>query len=211
MTGQAAGRIGILISGRGSNMEALAEACKSGEIPAEVALVISNEPEAPGLQKARLRRIESQVIDHRASRTREEHDKRMHAALAGRKVDLVCLAGYMRILSPWFVREWQGRVMNIHPALLPSFPGLDAQEKALDHGVRLSGCTVHFVDERVDHGPIILQVAVPVLDDDTVESISERILEQEHRFYVEAVRLYFQKRLRIMGRRVFIEPERQGG
>jgi phosphoribosylglycinamide formyltransferase-1 len=150
------------------------------------------------------------VIDHRASRTREEHDKRMHAALAGRKVDLVCLAGYMRILSPWFVREWQGRVMNIHPALLPSFPGLDAQEKALDHGVRLSGCTVHFVDERVDHGPIILQVAVPVLDDDTVESISERILEQEHKSYVEAVRLYFEKRLRIMGRRVFIEPERQG-
>lgn len=205
MPEQAEGKIGVLISGRGSNMEAIAKACQEGLIQAKVALVISNEPDAPGLQVARVMRIESQVIDHRMTGSREEHDRKVHAAFTSRGVDLVCLAGYMRILSPWFVREWRGKILNIHPALLPAFPGLDAQEHAFDWGVRVSGCTVHFVDERVDHGPIIVQKTVPVLDEDTVETLSERILEQEHIAYPEAVRLYFEKKLRILGRRVLID------
>jgi len=211
MSDKPKGRVGILISGRGSNMEAIADACKREDFPAEVGIVVSNEPDASGLQKARVRRIESQVIDHRASRSREEHDKRIHAIMSARKVDLICLAGYKRILSPWFVREWRGRVMNVHPSLLPAFPGLDAQEKAFDYGVRLSGCTIHFVDERVDHGPIILQCSVPLLDEDTVETFSERILEQEHRAYTEAVKLFFEGRLRVVGRRVFVSVDGASG
>ena len=204
------GRIGILISGRGSNMEALIEGCRSGAIPGEVAVIVSNEPDAEGLQKARVARVESQVIDHRASQTREEHDRRMHATLVARKINLVCLAGYMRILSPWFVREWKGRILNIHPSLLPAFPGLDAQENAYDYGVRVSGCTVHFVDERVDHGPILVQRMVPVLDEDSLESLSDRILEQEHFAYVEAVQLVLSGKVRVMGRRVYIDAEAKG-
>ena len=211
MSDKPKGRVGILISGRGSNMEAIADACKREDFPAEVGIVVSNEPDASGLQKARVRRIESQVIDHRASRSREEHDKRIHAIMSARKVDLICLAGYKRILSPWFVREWRGRVMNVHPSLLPAFPGLEAQEKAFDYGIRLSGCTIHFVDERVDHGPIILQVGVPLLDEDTVETFSERILEQEHRAYTEAVKLFFEGRLRVVGRRVFVSADGASG
>ncbi len=200
-----AGRIAILISGRGSNMDSIAAACASGAVPASVALVVSNEPDAPGLQKARLRRIESVVIDHRKSASREEHDKRLHQALKSRSIDLICLAGYMRVLTQTFVREWRGRVMNIHPSLLPSFPGLDAQEQALDWGARVAGCTVHFVDEHVDHGPIIVQRCVAVTDDDTPETLSERILAEEHIAYPEAVRLFFQKKLRLVGRRIFVE------
>jgi phosphoribosylglycinamide formyltransferase-1 len=198
------GKIAILISGRGSNMESIAEACASGRIPAQISLVISNEPDAPGLQKARTRRVEAMVIDHRQSASREEHDRRIHQALKSHAVDLVCLAGYMRVLTPAFIREWKGKVMNIHPSLLPSFPGLDAQEQALDWGVRMTGCTVHFVDERVDHGPVIVQKAVPVTDEDTVETLSERILQEEHKAYPEAVQLFFEKKLRLMGRRIFI-------
>jgi len=193
-----------LISGRGSNMLAIAQACAKGTIPAKVGLVISNEPAAPGLEAARKLGIQTLVLDHRGSESREDHDRKMAAALEERGVELVCLAGYMRLLSPQFVKQYAGRVMNIHPALLPSFPGLDAQRQALEHGVRVSGVTVHFVDEGLDSGPIILQTAVRVEPDDTEETLSARILREEHRLYPEAVALFFQKKLRIEGRTVRI-------
>ena len=198
------GTLGILISGRGSNMIAIAGACAAGRIPAKVGVVISNEPGAPGLQAASIRGIETLVIDHRASRAREEHDRAVAAALKKSRVDLVCLAGYMRLLSPAFIREFPGRIVNIHPALLPAFPGLHAQKKAVEYGVRISGVTVHFVDEGLDSGPIILQAAVPVEPDDTEETLAARILVEEHRLYPEAISLYFQDRLRIEGRKVRI-------
>lgn len=198
------GRIGVLISGRGSNMAAIAAACAGGRIHASIALVISNIAEAPGLARAAAEGIPARVIDHKASRTRAEHDETMAAALREHDVDLVCLAGYMRLLSPGFVQAFAGRVMNIHPSLLPAFPGLDAQAQALAHGVKLSGATVHFVDEKLDHGPIILQAAVPVEPGDTEASLSARILEQEHRIYPEAIGLFFDNRLRIEGRQVRI-------
>jgi len=201
----ARGKIGILISGRGSNMVALVEAAQAGRFDADVALVISNEKEAPGLEKARSLGVEAIVVDHRESKTREEHDMKMAAELKKRKVDLVCLAGYMRILSPSFICEFAGRIMNIHPALLPAFPGLDVQQKAIDWGVKFSGCTVHFVDEKVDHGPIIVQSVVPVLDGDTAQSLAARILKEEHRIYAEAVRSFFEGKLKITGRRVLTE------
>src|SRR3989441_6430005 len=180
-------RLGILISGRGSNMLALSDAVREGRIPnAEVALVISNIETAAGLEKARERGIETIVLNHRG-RTREEHDRAMAAELKRRRVDLICLAGYMRLLSPWFIREFEHRILNIHPSLLPAFPGFDAQRQALEHGVKFTGCTVHFVDETVDGGPIIAQRIVPVLDDDTEETLGARILEQEHKLYPEAL------------------------
>lgn len=196
--------LGILISGRGSNMIAIAQACAENRIAARVGVVISNEPEAKGLAEAARRGIETLVIDHRLSRSREEHDRKVVAALRERKVDLVCLAGYMRLLSSEFVSAFKKRIMNVHPALLPAFPGLHAQRQAIEHGVRVSGVTVHFVDEDLDAGPIILQAAVRVEPGDTEESLSDRILEQEHRLYPEAVGLYFQDRLRIEGRIVRI-------
>ncbi len=198
----AKGKIGILISGRGSNMVSLIEASKAGKMNADVVLVISNEKDAPGLDKARSFGVEAIVIDHRESATREEHDKKMADELKKRGVELVCLAGYMRILSASFVREFPERIMNIHPALLPAFPGLDVQQKAIDWGVKFSGCTVHFVDEKVDHGPIVIQAVVPVLDDDTAQTLSARILKEEHRIYPEAVRLFFEHKLKVSGRRV---------
>jgi phosphoribosylglycinamide formyltransferase-1 len=201
----ARGRIGILISGRGSNMLALADACAKGAIDADVAVVISNESGAPGLIAAQQRGLETLVIDHRHSAGRAQHDDRLAAALKERRVDLICLAGYMRLLSPEFTREFPHRIVNVHPALLPSFPGLHAQRQALDHGVRVSGVTVHFVDEGLDAGPIILQTAVPVEPGDSEEILSARILKEEHRLYPEAVRLFFEGRLRIEGRRVSIE------
>jgi phosphoribosylglycinamide formyltransferase-1 len=180
-------RIGILISGRGSNMIALADAVRAGRVPnARVAVVISDQPDAGGLAKAKERGIETLVIE-RDGRKRAEHDREIVAALQAREIDLVCLAGYMRVLSTEFIEAFRGRILNIHPSLLPSFPGLDAQQQALEHGVKLTGCTVHFVDETLDGGPIIAQRAVPVSDDDTVESLSVRILEQEHELYSEAV------------------------
>ncbi len=195
-------RLGILISGRGSNMLALADAVRDGRIPdAEIALVISNVETAAGLEKARARGIETIVLKQRG-RTREEHDRAMAAELHRRQVDLVCLAGYMRLLSPWFVREFEQRVLNIHPSLLPAFPGLEAQRQALEYGVKYSGCTVHFVDEELDHGPIIKQAVVPVLPDDTVETLSARILVEEHKLYAEAVALVLSGKFRIEGRRV---------
>ena len=198
------GRFGVLISGRGSNLEALLKACEGGKIPARVALVISNEPEAGGLALARARRIETVVIDHRRSGGREMHDQRMAEALDTAGCELICLAGYMRLLSSGFVGRYANRIMNIHPALLPSFPGLEAQARALEYGVKVSGATVHFVDEGLDHGPIIVQSAVPVREDDTAEVLSARILAEEHRLYPQAVRLFFERKLVIEGRRVLV-------
>jgi phosphoribosylglycinamide formyltransferase-1 len=182
-------RIAILISGRGSNMLALSDAVNEGKIPnAEIAIVISDKADARGLQLAQERGIETRVVERRG-RSREEHEREIISILRERQVDLVCLAGYMRLLSRCFVEAFRGRILNIHPSLLPAFPGLDAQRQALEHGVKVSGCTVHFVDETLDGGPIIVQRAVPVMEGDTVETLSARILEQEHRLYPEAVRL----------------------
>ena len=182
-------KIGILISGRGSNMVALVDAVNSGEIPnSKVAVVISDKASAPGLEKARERAVETVVIE-RKGRTREEHDADIIAELRKRNVELVCLAGYMRLLSCDFIRAFPNRIVNIHPSLLPAFPGLDAQRQAIEHGVKISGCTVHFVDEGLDSGAIILQKAVEVNNDDTVETLSARILEHEHQLYVDAVKL----------------------
>ncbi len=181
-------KIGILISGRGSNMTALVDAIKSGEIPqSEAAVVISDKPAAPGLAKARERGVETVVVE-RKGRTREEHDVEIISELKKRGVELVCLAGYMRLLSPGFIAAFPNRIVNIHPSLLPAFPGLDAQRQAIEAGVRTSGCTVHFVDELLDHGEIIMQREVAVLDGDTHEALSDRILEQEHGLYVAAVK-----------------------
>lgn len=180
-------RIGILISGRGSNMTALADAVREGRIPnARVAVVISDQANAAGLAKARERGIETLVVERRG-RPRPEHDREVVDALREREMDLVCLAGYMRVLSSEFIEAFRGRILNIHPSLLPSFPGLEAQKQAIEHGVKWTGCTVHFVDETLDGGRIIAQRAVPVSEDDTVESLSARILREEHELYTEAV------------------------
>lgn len=189
-------KIGILISGRGSNMVAIVDAVKSGEIPdAEVAVVISDKPEAAGLEKARARGVETVVVERRG-RTREEHDAETVSELTKRGVELVCLAGYMRLLSPPFIKAFPNKIINIHPSLLPAFPGLDAQKQAFDAGVKLTGCTVHHVDELLDHGPVILQKEVERLDDDTVETLSARILEEEHGLYVAAIMLIVSNKLK---------------
>jgi phosphoribosylglycinamide formyltransferase-1 len=197
-------RIGVLLSGRGSNFEALADSVAAGRIPnAEIAIVISNRENAPGIEKAQARRIPAQVIPSRGLE-REAYDKLVIAALEEKKVDLVCLAGYMRLLSPAFVAAYRGRILNIHPSLLPAFPGLESQRQAIEHGAKFSGCTVHFVDENLDAGPIILQAAVPIRDDDTPETLSERVLKEEHRIYTEAVRIVLEGRYRMEGRRVLL-------
>ncbi|MCC6743646.1 MAG: phosphoribosylglycinamide formyltransferase [Acidobacteria bacterium] len=193
--------IGVLISGRGSNMLAILDAIDSGRIPARVECVISNVPDAPGLGHARERGLHAIALDHRGL-TREAHDRRMHGALAERGVDLVCLAGYMRLLSPFFIRSFPNRILNIHPSLLPAFPGLAAQRQALDYGVKVAGCTVHIVDEELDHGPIVLQRTVEVRDSDTEASLAERILAEEHIAYPEALRLFATGRVRVAGRKV---------
>jgi len=181
-------KIGILISGRGSNMVALVDAAQRGQIPdSEAVVVISDKPSAAGLETARERGVETVVVE-RTGQTREEHDAGIISELKRRDVELVCLAGYRRLLSSDFIQAFPNRIVNIHPSLLPLFPGLDAQRQALEHGVKITGCTVHFVDEGLDSGKIIMQRAVKVLDDDTVESLSVRILEQEHELYVQAVR-----------------------
>jgi phosphoribosylglycinamide formyltransferase-1 len=197
-------RIGVLLSGRGSNFEALADSVAAARLPdAEIALVISNRENAPGIEKARARQIPAQVIPSRGLE-REAYDKLVIAALEEKKVDLVCLAGYMRLLSPAFVAAFRGRILNIHPSLLPAFPGLESQRQAIEHGAKFSGCTVHFVDENLDAGPIILQAAVPIRDDDTPETLSERVLKEEHRIYTEAVRIVLEGRYRMEGRRVLL-------
>lgn len=193
--------IGVLISGRGSNMLAILDAIEDGRIPARVGCVISNVPDAPGLERARERGIHAIALDHRGF-TREAHDRRMHAELVDRGVELVCLAGYMRLLSPFFIRSFPNRILNIHPSLLPAFPGLAAQRQALDYGVKVAGCTVHVVDEELDHGPIVLQRTVEVLETDTEASLSARILAEEHAAYPEAVGLFAAGLVRIVGRSV---------
>ncbi len=181
-------RLGILLSGRGSNFEAIADNVAAGNIPAEIAIVISNRPETRGLEAARQRGLPALCIPSKGL-DRDVYDGMLVAELKKHAVDLVCLAGYMRLLSAGFIREFPGRVLNIHPSLLPSFPGLDAQHQALEHGVKVTGCTVHFVDEYLDAGPILVQAAVQVLDGDTVESLSARILKEEHRIYSAAIRM----------------------
>src|SRR5271156_3283440 len=201
-------RIGVLLSGRGSNFEALAESVAAGRIPnAEIAIVVSNRENAPGIERARGRGIEARVIPSKGLE-REAYDRLVAAALDEKKVDLVCLAGYMRLLSPFFVAAFRNRILNIHPSLLPAFPGLEAQRQALEHGAKFSGCTVHFVDENLDAGPIVLQAVVPIKDDDTPDTLSERILREEHRIYSEAVRIVLEGRYRIVNRRVMILPEK---
>lgn len=198
-------KIGILISGRGSNMTAIAEAVKNGAIPdSEVAVVISDKTSAQGLIKAKERGIETIVIT-KNGRSREEHDAEIVAELKKREVELVCLAGYMRLLSKEFVRAFSGKIVNVHPSLLPAFKGLDAQKQAVEYGAKISGCTVHFVDEDLDHGAIILQKAVEVANKDTAESLAAKILEHEHALYVEAIKLIVSEKIQIRGRRVLIE------
>lgn len=202
-------RIGILISGRGSNMMALAEAVREGKLrDAEIAIVISDKASAAGIRHAQERGLKTILIERRG-RARNEHDRELVDALRGHDVDLVCLAGYMRLLSSDFIEAFRGRILNIHPSLLPAFPGLDAQRQALSHGVRWTGCTVHFVDEDLDSGPIILQQPVPVLDDDTVETLSARILCEEHRIYAQAVALVLSGDYEIVGRRVVRKGQRR--
>jgi phosphoribosylglycinamide formyltransferase-1 len=201
-------RIGVLLSGRGSNFEALADSVAAGCIPnAEIAIVISNREGAPGIEKARARGIPAQVIPSKGLQ-REEYDRLVVAALQEKRVDVVCLAGFMRLLSPHFVASFRNRILNIHPSLLPAFPGLESQRQALEHGAKYTGCTVHFVDENLDAGPVILQAVVPILDSDTPETLSERILHEEHRIYSEAVRILLEGRFRIEGRRVLIAPKK---
>jgi phosphoribosylglycinamide formyltransferase-1 len=195
-------RIGLLLSGRGSNFEALADSVAAGRIPsAEIAVVVSNREGAPGIDKAKGRKIAARVIPSKGLE-REAYDRQVVAVLNEHKVDLVCLAGYMRLLSPFFVASFPNRILNIHPSLLPSFPGLESQRQALEYGVKFAGCTVHFVDENLDAGPIVLQATVPVRDDDTEETLSTRILAEEHRIYTEAVRIVLDGKYKIVGRRV---------
>ena len=193
--------LGILLSGRGSNFVAIADNIDAGRIPgARIAVVISNRADAPGVDTARQRGLNTFVIASKG-KPREEHDREVVVALLDNKVDLVCLAGYMRLLSPWFVRQFPTKILNIHPSLLPSFPGLDAQQQAFGYGVKVSGCTVHFVDEELDHGAIIVQKTVPVLDSDDEHSLAERILEQEHIAYSEAIKIVLEGKHEVIGRR----------
>jgi phosphoribosylglycinamide formyltransferase-1 len=199
-------KLGILLSGRGSNFEAIADSVAAGRIAAEIAIVISNKPNAPGLQRAGERGIPAEYIASRGLE-REDYDRLVVARLKQAQVDVVCLAGFMRLLSAYFVQQYPNSILNIHPSLLPSFPGIEAQKQALEHGVRFSGCTVHFVDERLDAGPILVQAIVPVLDDDNEETLSARILREEHRIYTDAINLVLSGKFRIEGRRV-IRSER---
>lgn len=194
-------RLGILISGRGSNFEAIADSIDAGRLRAEIAIVISNNPHAKGLQSAKRRGLKAVCIGSRAME-REAYDRLVVDRLRRERVDLVCLAGFMRLLSAYFVDQYPERILNIHPSLLPSFPGLEAQLQALEHGVRFSGCTVHFVDEYLDAGPVIAQAVVPVLDEDDEDSLAARILEQEHVIYTQAIRYVLSGKYRIEGRRV---------
>jgi len=199
------GRIAVFLSGRGSNFKAIHDAILSGTIKGEIVLVFSNKKEALGLKIAQERNLETIYLDPKKFESREAYDQTVIDAVKQRNTDLICLAGYMKILTPLFCNEFKNRIMNIHPALLPAFPGLHVQQKAIDWGVRYSGATVHFVTADVDMGPIILQAVVPVLQGDTEETLSERILKQEHKIYPEAVRLYFEGRLEVQGRQVTIK------
>lgn len=194
-------KLGILLSGRGSNFVAIADNIQAGKVKAEIAVVISNRADAPGIETARKRGLDARVILSKGKQ-REDHDREVVAALKEKQVDLVCLAGYMRLLSPWFIRQFPNRILNIHPALLPAFPGLEGQKQAFEYGVKVSGCTVHFVDEHLDHGPIIVQKTVPVLETDDEHALADRILAQEHIAYSEAINLVVEGNYSIEGRRV---------
>jgi phosphoribosylglycinamide formyltransferase 1 len=199
-------QLGILLSGRGSNFEAIARNVASGRIAdARLAIVISNRPDAGGIKTGERLGLETLVISSKG-KEREAHDREVVAALQQHKVDLVCLAGYMRLLSPWFVKQFPQRILNIHPSLLPAFPGLEAQQQAFAYGVKVAGCTVHFVDEELDHGAIIIQKAVPVLDADDEHRLAERILEQEHEAYSEAINIVLNREWRVVGRRFLLSP-----
>jgi len=206
-------KVGILISGRGSNMVALLDAMTQGEVPAHCPLVVSNRADAQGLVFAAERGVPTAVVDHRESKSREEHDGKVLAAFRAAGAEYLCLAGYMRLLSPVLVRAFPGRLLNIHPALLPAFPGLHVQKRAVDHGVRFSGCTVHLVDEEVDHGAILLQAAVPLLPGDTEVELAARILRYEHRLYPLALRLLIQGKFHLDGNRadLALSPSEYGG
>jgi len=194
-------KLGILLSGRGSNFEAIADSVQAGRIAADIAIVISNRADAPGIESAKRRGLDARVIPSKG-KVREQHDAEVVAALQEKRVDLVCLAGYMRLLSPWFVQQFPNRILNIHPSLLPAFPGLEAQKQAFEYGAKVSGCTVHFVDEHLDHGAIILQKSVPVLDSDDEHALAARILEQEHIAYTEAINIVLEGNYEIVGRRL---------
>jgi len=203
-------KLGILLSGRGSNFEAIADSIAARRLNAEIAIVISNRADAPGLESAKRRGLNAKLIPSKG-RVREEHDAEVVAALQEAQVDLICLAGYMRLLSAGFIRAFPNRIVNIHPSLLPAFPGMEAQKQALEYGVKVSGCTVHFVDEHLDHGAIILQKTVPVLDSDDVHSLSARILEQEHVAYSQAIALLLSGDVEVLGRRVIRKSRRAEG
>jgi len=203
-------RVGVLISGRGTNLQALIDAAREGNLGGEIAVVVSNVEAAAGLDRARASGCAVAFHDHRG-RSREAHDRDVARTLDDHGVDLVCLAGYMRVLSPWFVRHYPSRILNVHPSLLPAFPGLEAQHQAWEHGVRVSGATVHLVDEGLDQGPIVLQEAVPVLARDTPETLAGRILEAEHRLYPRAVKILAQGRCKIEGRRMILEESLVAG
>ncbi len=194
--------LAVLASGRGSNLQAILDACASDAIPAKVRIVVSDVADAYALERARRHGVETRHVDPKATPSREAFDQAVMAILQAAGVDLICLAGFMRLLSPAFVAAYRSRIMNIHPALLPAFPGLHVQRKAVDYGVKIAGCTVHFVDEGTDTGPIIIQAAVPVHDDDTEETLSARILQHEHRIYPRAIQLFAEGRLEVQGRRV---------
>lgn len=196
--------VGVLISGRGSNLQAIIDASEKGDVPAKVAVIVSDKPDAYGLERARKHNIPAAVFEPRKFADKNTYELEIVKTLKHYGVDLVCLAGYMRIVGPVLLEHYRGKMMNIHPALLPSFPGLHVQKAALDHGVKVSGATVHFVDEGCDTGPIVVQAAVPVLEDDTEETLSARILEQEHKLYPQAIKLFAEGKLKIEGRRVKI-------
>jgi phosphoribosylglycinamide formyltransferase-1 len=197
--------LGVLISGGGTNLQAIIDAIEAKKLDAKIEIVLSNKADAYGLVRAKKHELATAVLDHKAFPNREAYDQAVVDRLRARGVELVVLAGFMRLLSPAFVKAYSNRIMNIHPALLPSFPGLNVQKKAVEHGVRFSGCTVHFVNEECDEGPIIIQAVVPVFPDDTEASLAARILKQEHQIYPRAIQLYSEGRLRIEGRKVFVE------
>ena len=197
--------IGVLVSGSGTNLQAIIEAIEAGKIEGKICIVISDNPDAYAIKRAKKYNIKTQYINYKEFSNREEYDKKIISVLKEKDCDLVVLAGYMKILTPYFINAYKNKIMNIHPALLPSFPGLHVQKKAIDHGVKVSGCTVHFVDEGLDSGPIIIQQVVEVKDDDTEESLAERILREEHRIYPRAIQLFSEGKLIIKGRRIFIK------
>jgi phosphoribosylglycinamide formyltransferase-1 len=200
-------RLAVLASGRGSNLGAILDACRRADFPARVVLAVSDRESAPALERARREGVEAVFLDPKAHGDRAAYDAALLATLEHHRPGLVCLAGYMRLLSPTFVSAWTGRLMNVHPSLLPAFPGLHPHRQALEYGVKIAGATVHFVDDGVDTGPVILQVSVPVLPDDTEDSLSARILVEEHRLYPEAIRLFAEGRLMIAGRRVLVKEK----